>query len=350
MTAATLLVGPWLCFALVCAAADLAVADPTPSPALSTPAPAVSSAPAPSSAPAAPATGSTPAPAAAPALPKNFDPCGGPLELLNKLGNGTACVFVRGEAAVTAQYGGANIPANSQLNANGHSLDLSGYAHAFGYPAFVLYAGVTPRAEVSIAPPSFVQVNSGRFGTLAAGTSDMTFAYKQLLFVDLTKFTTVAVNLSYKAPTGSNALRGPGPEYSIDPILTQPLPHDFGVTLAVPVTDSASQCLTCSSVTRGWNLSPQLVPYWQSPGGTQLAVLVQHNFNPNVTPVVFSAGQLIGRQFEIAVSEGGFTASSTKPGPFSGLVSASTKAYPSLFAVSVNYLFGRSDLPAALAQ
>lgn len=287
-------------------------------------------------------------PQAAPAIPKDFDPCGGPLELLNKIGNGTACVFVRGEAAFTAQYSSANIPANAQLNAVGRTLNVSGYAHAFGYPAPVVYVGISPRAQIAITPPSFVQVNSGRLGTLTAGASDMSFEYKQLVFVDLTKFTMLALDLAYKAPTGSQALRGPGPEYTFDPIITQPLPHNFGLTIAFPVNNFTVSCFQCASAHRGWSLSPQVVPYWQSRGGTILALFVQHNFSPNTTPIAFSAGQLIGRHFEIAVSEGGFVRTASATGPFEGLVNATATAYPSLFNVSANYLIGRSDLPAAL--
>jgi hypothetical protein len=297
------------------------------------------------------ASGAPQAPAqTAPAIPKDFDPCGGPLELSSKLGNGTACVFVRGEAALTAQYGSANIPTNTQLNFMGNSLNLSGSAHAFGYPAPVIYVGIAPRAQIVITPPSFVQVNAGNLGTLAAGTSDMKFEYKQLVYVNLPKFTMVALYLAYKAPTGSQALRGPGPAYTVNPIITQPLPHGYGVTVAFPVNNFTVSCFTCSSSSRGWSLSPQLTPYWESPGGTLLAVVVQHNFNPNVTPVAFSAGQQFGRHFFVSVTEGGFNYSSSQSGLFYGLVNTSTTTYPSLFSVSVNYLFGRSDLPAALQQ
>jgi hypothetical protein len=309
---------------------NAAAADPTPAPS-----------PAASAAPQAPAQ-------APPPIPKNFDPCGGPLELSSKLGNGTACVFVRGEAALTAQYGSANIPTNTQINALGNTLNLSGYAHAFGYPAPVIYVGVAPRAQIVITSPSFVQVNSGRLGTIAAGASDMVFEYKQLVYVNVPKFTMLALDLAYKAPTGSQALRGPGPQYTINPILTQPLPHGYGVTLAFPVNNFTVSCFNCTSTSRGWSISPQLAPYWESRGGTLLALVVQHNFNPSTTPVAFGAGQQFGRHFYVGVTEGGFTYSSSRAGPFFGLVNSSTTAYPSLFSVSVNYLFGRSDLPAAL--
>jgi hypothetical protein len=287
---------------------------------------------------------------AAPQIPKDFDPCGGPLEVLNKIGNGTACVFVRGEAAVTGQYSSASIPINAEISAKGSALDASGDLHAFGIPSPVLYIGVTPRAQVVITPPSFVQASSNRLGVLAAGTSDMSFEYKQLMFVDPAKFTMVGVDLAYQAPTGSQAFRGPGPTYTIDPIMTQPLPHNFGLTLAFPVNNFTVNCFTCTTKQRGWSLSPQIVPYWESHGGTLLALFIQHNFSPNTTPIAFSVGQLFGRHFEIAASEGGFVRTATATGPFLGAVNASVTAYPSLFNVSANYLFGQSDLPAALQQ
>jgi hypothetical protein len=324
-----------------------------------TPAPSVSSKPI-----------ATPQPP--PAIPWNFDPCGGPLELLNKVGNGTACVFVRNEVAVTAQYGSATIPANSQININtrlgSRTFGVSSAAHAFGYPSSVIYVGVGARAQIAFTPPSFAQVNSSTLGALtgndvlAAGATDMQFQYKQLVWVDLAKFTMFAIDLDYKAPTGSPSLRGTGPSYTLNPIFTQPLPHSFGVTLAFPFTDSASmdgpECsratgkLVCTpgAIQRGWAFSPQFVPYWESRGGTLLALLVQHNFQPSSTPVVFNAAQLIGRHFEVSISEGGFSSTVNGSGPLNGLISASSKAYPSLFTAGVNYLFGSSDLPAALQQ
>jgi len=320
-------------FAICLSTLSVALADvaPAPTPGVS-PAPVVS-----------------PTPQAAPPIPKDFDPCGGFIELSSKLGNGTACVFVLGEAALTVQYGSANIPANVQLNAAGRSLSLSGYAHAFGYPAPVVYVGVAPRAEIVFTPPSFVQVNAGNLGTIAAGASDMLFQYKQLVYVNPEKFTMLAVDLSYKAPTGSQALRGPGPQYTINPILTQPLPHNFGVTFAIPVNNFTVSCRTCANTSRGWSLTPTLTPYWETPHGTLVALTVSHSFNPSVTPVAFTVGQQFGRHVFISVTEGGFNYSSSSTGPFFGLVNTSSTAYPSLFSVNANFLFGRSDLPAALS-
>jgi hypothetical protein len=303
---------------------------------------------------------------APPEMPHNFDPCGGPLELLNKIGNGTACVFVAGEAAAIAQYGSANIPVNSQISFRtsriNRSFSLSAAAHAFGLPASVIYVGVGPRSQFVFTPPSFVQIDATggprltRNNPLVAGASDMKFEYKELLWFNPEKFTMVALDLAYKAPTGSPLLAG-FPAYTLDPIATQPLPHGWGLTLAFPVNNSASQnaptCVrmdrhivcTPGAIQRGWGFSPQVVPYWQSHGGTLLALVVQHNFSPNATPVIFSLGQLFGRHFELALGYGGFNYSVSTTGPLNGLINASATAYPTLFSASANYLFGESNLP-----
>jgi hypothetical protein len=298
--------------------------------------------------PAASATPAAPSHAGAPAWLKTFDPCAGSLELLNKIGAATPCVFVLGEAAATAQYVSANLPVNTQIEFMGHTVNLSNGSHAFGYPASLVYVGVGPRSEIVITPPSFVQVNSGNHGTLVAGASNMKFEYKQLVYVNLGKFPLVGLDLAYKAPTGSTGLQGAGPEYTVNPILTQALPHHFGLTLAIPVTNFTVPCPTCASTSRGWSITPLLVPFWEPQGGTLLALVFQHSFNPNVTPIALTASQLVGRHFSVTLTVGGLNYTSSTSGPISGLVSVTSTTYPSLFSVGMNYLFGRSDLPPAL--
>jgi hypothetical protein len=289
-----------------------------------------------------------------PPIPKNWDPCGGPLELENKTGL-TPCVFVAREAAFTAQYLSMNVPSNTSLNLNtslgplGTSFTTS--AHIIGYPATTVYVGVEPRGEIYIVPPSFVQVNSSAAAAitgnkvLAAGASDTTFGYKHLFLLNPKKFTMLGLELAYRAPSGSPAFRGPGPSYTIDPILEQPLPHHFGVVLAFPVNNFT---IVNTPNTRGWRFTPILEPFWQSPGGTLLAVDVEHSFNPNLWPVAFSAEQLLGRHISVFASYGGFDYTAAGTGPFHGLVNVTTKTYPRLLSVGVNVLFGRSDLPPAI--
>jgi hypothetical protein len=110
------------------------------------------------------------------------------------------------------------------------------------------------------------------------------------------------------------------------------------VTLAFPATYAAQG---------NWSWSPQFVAYWTSPGGMQLAVVVQHEFHPSITPVIFSATQLFGRHLALAVTAGGFDYSSTVT-VLHGLVNVSTTAHPSLFTVVLNSLSGHSDLPGRL--
>lgn len=308
----------------------------------------VAESPAPVPSPDASATPAAPPHAGPPAWLRTFDPCAGPLELLNKIGAATPCVFVLGEAAVTAQYVSANLPVNTQIDFMGHTREISSGSHAFGYPAGLVYVGVGPRSEIVITPPSFVQVNSGNHGTLVAGASNMKFEYKQLVYVNLGKFPLVGLDLAYKAPTGSPGLQGPGPEYTLNPILTQALPHHFGLTLAMPVTNFTLPCSTCGAGSRGWSITPLLVPFWEPQGGTLLALVFQHSFNPNVTPIAFTASQLVGRHFSLTLTGGGLNYTSSTSGPVAGLVSVENTTTPSLFSVGVNYLFGRSDLPAAL--
>ncbi len=301
-----------------------------------------------------------PAAATAPHIPPNFDPCGGPLELLNKIGNQTPCVFVAGEAAISAQYGTAYVPVNSQINVNLPSgsrvANLSTAARAFGLPASTVYIGVLPRAEIIFTPPSFVQVNSlGPSRVLGnspvvAGATDMTFQYKQLAYVNMKTFSLLGFDVAYHAPSGSPTLRAPGPSYSFTPLYLQPLPHNFGLMLTLPLSNVTVADHSTSETLRGWRLAPEALPYWESRGGTLLALLLEHNFQPNVTPVVFSAGQLFGRHFELEAAYGGFSRTVTTTAPFQGVVSATTTASPSLFTIGVNYVVGTSDLPAALQQ
>lgn len=110
-----------------------------------------------------------------------FDPCGGPKELLNKFGP-TPCVYISGEAMVSAGY--SNISAHGSVSAShgafAASLPLSGNASV--YPDLLLVFGVSPSSQVQISTPSEVSVNTARFGTFSAA-SDTSLNYKQRVFL-----------------------------------------------------------------------------------------------------------------------------------------------------------------------
>ena len=306
-----------------------------------------------------PSAGPTqPAAAAAPHIPPNFDPCGGPLELLNKIGNQTPCVFVAGEAAISGQYGTAYIPVNfadqrqSAVSvARGESIYRSPCVWPAGFnrlhrcsPKSGDHIHATFVRSSELVGPSRVLGNS----PLVAGATDMTFQYKQLAYVNMKTFALLGFDVAYHAPSGSPALRAPGPSYSFTPLYLQPLPHNFGLMLTLPVSNVTVADRSTGGATRGWRLAPEVLPYWESRGGTLLALLVEHSFTPNVTPIVFSAGQLFGRHFELETLYGGYSRSVTTTAPFPGLISATTTASPSLFTIGVNYVIGTSNLPAAL--
>ena len=270
-----------------------------------------------------------------------IDPCGGPFELENKLGP-TACIFPLGEVMIQGAYQSINVPGTPQgPGPFGKAFKVPAYAHVFSYPASVLYVGVTRRAEVDITPPSFAQINSGKFGTLAAGAMDMQFSYKQLCYINLKTRTLMAFKLTYRAPTGSQALRGVGPAYQLNPIIGHRFGPLFGLTLALPLNNAVVRSTPSAGVQRGWSLPPKLIAYWQSPGGTQLVVTVQHNFSPNVTPVSFGAMHSLNRHVLVYVQYGGLN----YDGPIAALVHTTTNAYPRAIFLNAYYLIGRSDRP-----
>jgi len=310
-----------------------------------------------------PAASATPAAAGSrsetpPAIPANFDPCGGPLELLNKLGNGTACVFVLGEAAANANYTTINVPANAVITGPlGRSITVSGQANAYSLPGSTIYVGVGPRSQFSYTPPTFTSVGMRRGAT--QGGTDMTFAYKHLFLLNMEKFTMLGIDVGYTAPTAGAPFGAVGPKYTANPILTQPLPKNLGVTLAAPISNFSTSSTVCPAGlrschgvigARGWSWTPQFIPYWTSPGGTLVAALVEHGFNPDTWPAAVSIGQLISRHVEVYASYGGASANITTTGPVLGLFTSKINATPTAFTTGIAILAGESNLPEALIQ
>lgn len=319
-------------------------------------APARADQPAPSESP-TPTVPSSPVPSPPP-IPANFDPCGGPLELPNKLGNGTACVFVLGEVAADASYTTITAPVSTTITGPFmRSVTASGSVSANSYPGSTIYAGVGPRSQISFAPPTYVNVNTR--GGVTAGSTDMTFAYKHLFLLNMEKFTMLAIYAAYTAPTAGAPFGAAGPKYELDPILTQPLPQNLGFTLAAPIANfstSSTVCpmgiKSCHSVigARGWSWTPQFAPYWLSPGGTMVAGFVQHSFNPVTWPAGVYVSQLLNRHVEVYAVYGGGSVSVTTTGPVLGLFKAATYITPTVFSVGVAILAGESNLPPALLQ
>jgi hypothetical protein len=274
--------------------------------------------------------------------PRRFDPCGGSQELLKKYLAASPCVFVAGQGSVQMTYGGTNAPADALLIGGVQMIGMSGYRHAFSYPAPLLNIGVTSNSQITILLPSFSQVNSALAGTVVAGTADMEFSYKNLAYVNAARGILGGVLLTYAAPTGSPGLVAPGPAYAFNPLLNIALnkARSIGVSLAFPITDAPA-----SGTERTWSFAPQAVPYWRSPGGTLLALVVRHDFSSSATSLTINTAQLLTRQLQLQATYGGVNTSIDIANPVEGFAHATGTAYPRSFTLGFSYMFGSSELP-----
>jgi hypothetical protein len=298
--------------------------------------------------PAAPSP--APSPTAAPVWhnPPNtnlstFDPCGGPKELLNKFGP-TPCVYISGEAMVSAGY--SNISAHGSVSASHGALDaslpLSGNANV--YPGLFLVFGVSPSSQLQITTPSEVSVSTARLGAFSAA-SDTSFNYKQRVFFSPTAFTQLAVDLGYTAPTNGGGITSPGPAYQIQLDLAQPLNANLSVGPWWTFKNSVSTSLTGAG-TRSWS-DPLGIWFAWSPQNSTFEVLpvVYHSFNPNRTALIGQVVQLLNRHLSVAITYGGTETSTQSNGPFAQSFNFAANSYPRIFGVNFYYLINESNLP-----
>jgi hypothetical protein len=215
-----------------------------------------------------------------PAAGVRRDPCGGAQELLKKYLAASPCVFVAGQASLQATYATTSIPASVVLDSGASATAARAQRSAFGYPGAFLNVGISRNAQITILPPSFSQLSSATRGTLSAGATDMQFWYKQLVYVDAKRGILGGILLTYEAPTGSPGLAAPGPVYAVNPLLNLATNRSrtMGVSLAFPVSNFT--IASSSGVTRSWSFAPQAVPFWRSPGGTLLALVVDTTLRP----------------------------------------------------------------------
>ena len=283
------------------------------------------------------AIAATPPPAPLPtAAPR--DPCGGAQELLKKYLAASPCVFVAGEASVQATYAVTKIPAGVTLDSGGATATVSGTRWGLGYPGTLVNIGITHNAQIAFIPPSFSEVTSAQGTTMAAGSTDMEFWYKQLVYVDSARGILGGVLLIYAAPTGSPGLAAPGPEYTINPLLNIATnkARNMGVSLAFPVVNASS----ASSTQRTWSFIPQAVPFWRSPGGTLLALVVSHNFASNVTPLLINTAQLVAHHFQLQATYGGVNSPLDFTNPLEGVARATGTSYSRTLTFGASYMVG----------
>jgi hypothetical protein len=275
------------------------------------------------------------------------DPCGGSQELLKKYLSASPCVFVRGQASLQLTYAGTNTPIVLTHTTNGRTANVYESGNAIGYPGALLNVGVTPLSQITVVLPSYARVTNGHAGLTAAGSGDMEFRYKQLLYVDSKRGILGGLLFTYQAPTGSPGLSAPGPAYEINPLLNIALnrSRSIGENLSFPVTSAANAGTPAGGASRTWTFAPQAVTFWRSSGGTLLAVVVQYGFSTHSTYFTLNAAQLLSRNFQIQGTYGGHNYGIAYENPVEDLGPANGIAYERSFTIGLNYLVGRSEAP-----
>ncbi len=289
----------------------------------------------------------TPVPQASPtpaASGVRRDPCGGPQELLKKYLAASPCVFVAGQASVETTYATTKIPADVVLDLGASTGPARANRWAIAYPGALINVGISQNAQITILPPSFSQLTSATQGTLAAGATDMEFWYKQLVYVDRARGILGGILVTYEAPTGSPGVAAPGPAYAINPLLNIATnrTRTMGVSLAFPVSNFASA--SSSGITRAWSFAPQAVPFWRSPGGSLLALVVSHDFTTHATPVLLNTAQLVARHFQLEATYGGVNSVVDLANPLAGVTRAQGTSYSRTLTIGASYMFGTSEL------
>jgi hypothetical protein len=277
----------------------------------------------------------------------NLDPCAGPLELQSKTST-TPCVYVAGEAAFNYGYTSANVPVTvSASGFNNFAASRSLFGHIVAYPSFEMQIGVGKHAQLSVIAPSVVQTNAG-IGN--GGATDLQLGYKQMVYKNITSGTLVSLEATYEAPTSAPPFGAAGPAYSVQAIVGQALPKHFGLVVGLPVSYGVVSTDASGKNQYGTQFAPLVVPYWQSPGGTMIALAASHSFNPNTTPIALSVLQLINRHVQIGATYGGVNLNSEVAGPVAQLVRFNTAAYPRVLSLTAYFLVGHSDIPKELIE
>ena len=271
------------------------------------------------------------------------DPCGGYQELLKKYLSASPCVFVRGQASVQATYSGTNVPIVYTHSAHGRSVTWTEFSHTFGYPGALINLGVTPSSQITVVLPSFSQVASTQSGTVA-GSSDMEFRYKQLVYWNRKGGILGGILATYKAPTGSPGLTAEAPSYEINPLLNVALnkARSIAENVSFPVTNAPP---ANPGGPRTWCFSPQAVTVYRSPGGTLMAIIGQYSFCTHVTYLTLNTAQLLSRNFQLQATYGGNDSAVDYASPVEGVGPASGTAYARSFTVGISYLMGHSEVP-----
>jgi hypothetical protein len=260
-----------------------------------------------------PAPSASPSVAAAPPqLPWNFDPCGGPQELLAKYGP-TPCVVVGGEAILSAGYTSAKVNGTVSITSKVlPEFQATTSALVRSYPAPQAIVGLGPFTDFQIIAPTYTRIDTTAVPLLVSGSTDWKVGFKQRVEFNPVNGTITAVAAAAEFPTGSPSLRAIAPIYSFDLIGEKAFPKGWAAFYDMHLTDSP-----LSGGGRQWTLSPTILAAWVSPGSLLAAaggVIVPSGKGIPLLVVE----QLFSRHLGISVTYAGMGASafttSTQPG------------------------------------
>jgi hypothetical protein len=257
------------------------------------------------------------APVVPPVLPANFDPCGGPQELLNKFGL-TPCVVVGGEAMLSAGYVSAKVNGNVQA---GTVATLPASALVRIYPQALATVGLSPCTDVQFTPATYARVDIAHFPLLVSGDTDFQVGFKQRVAFDPVHGTITSVAASVEFPTGSPALRAPGPAYKGELLGSYAFPRHLGLIYDMQLSNAA----TNNSQGRNTTLSLTVLPYYQSPGNLLAGAAAVILPSGTVVPEVF-VEQLVNRHVGVEFFYAGMG---------TGFVSSTETNLPTISAINV---------------
>jgi hypothetical protein len=235
-------------------------------------------------------------PAPVQALPHNFDPCGGPEELVKKSSINPSVAFpgevILGGGYTTAHVYGSITPA-------GFLIVIPARVTAELQPQSSVVAGIVPHLDAAIVPPSYLQVTTPKQGTLLGGDADMRFSAQWLFSRDLKNHVLTSIGVGVEFPTGSPSLAAPAPVYSLQLIGFKGLAHGFGLTYEMTAKNFGQ------NGSRTTILSPTAFGNYLSPGGFLMAAGAIVLPNGKVPPFV-QGSRLLGRHVQLNVVYAGF--------------------------------------------
>ena len=274
---------------------------------------------------------------AAPQLPKDIDPCGGPAEIINKVG-ATPCIAVLGQTIITTTYSSTSV--TGRINLPRLAPTVGG--HIVEYPAPLVLVGVSPTIEVEFTPPSVATVTSGRLGQLT-GNTDTTYGFQQRLPINLKSHSLTAYGASVTLPTGTPPFQGNSPSYRAWAVLSQPLPAHLSLT-AEAQFQYKSGTNSSGQAQRFWVFLPTVIFGYVSRGGTGL--FVQAEFPSLIAPqtggspiATAAALQQFGPHVMLLTYYGLTAQGRSIAAPAASALPVSINAR--VFGVGLNFLLGR---------